>query len=208
MDHIFEEPASSNSTDARMLRTRAALHRAIFELLATSTFESITIRDLTRQAGIGYATFFRHYATKETLLEAAAAAEIRQLNELTMALFDTQDCLAACLELCRYIELRRALWRLLLSGRGEQVIRDEWIRLAQNNAEVLGKQPNLEDEAAIVVSISANIGLLNWWLNQEQPLATEQIAQLLNALVMQPSLQRGFATHLQGQAAKPHSEQR
>ncbi len=42
---------------------------ALLELLERQPLEAITIREITDAAGVGYATFYRHYATKAALLD-------------------------------------------------------------------------------------------------------------------------------------------
>jgi len=61
-------------TDARAIRTRRALREALLGLIETRAFEQITIREIAARAGIGYATFFRHHASTEALLDDLAAA--------------------------------------------------------------------------------------------------------------------------------------
>ena len=54
--------------DARQVRSRHALHQALLALLEEKPFDQITVREISARAGTGYATFFRHYPTKEALL--------------------------------------------------------------------------------------------------------------------------------------------
>lgn len=44
--------------DRRIRRTRRALANALIELATNRPYKSITIRDITDKADIGYATFF------------------------------------------------------------------------------------------------------------------------------------------------------
>ena len=89
--------------DARIARSRAALRATLVSLIEEKPFEQVTIREITTRAKIGYATFFRHYPDKETLLDDLAADEIRQLNALTMPVLysaDTRSASRACAASC------------------------------------------------------------------------------------------------------------
>ena len=73
MSHKIYRPHLSTARDARAVRTREALRRALLDLLEDKSLEQITIRDITAAAGIGYTTFFRHHPTTESLLDDLAA---------------------------------------------------------------------------------------------------------------------------------------
>src|SRR3954462_4560111 len=65
-------PAMSMVLDARVVRTREALQQAMVDLASEAPLEAITVRAIATRAGVGYATFFRHYADKEALLADVA----------------------------------------------------------------------------------------------------------------------------------------
>src|SRR5262245_24216580 len=108
--------AAPVAMDARMLRSREALRTGLLELLQRKSLEQITIRDIVARADIGYATFFRHHPTKESLLRDLAADQIDGLVNMALPALDAVDSRAACLALCAYVHERRALWSTLLTG--------------------------------------------------------------------------------------------
>ena len=59
-----------NENDLRVQRTRYLLQEAFIHLMAVKEYDDISIRDLTGEAKVGYRTFFRHYASKDELLQA------------------------------------------------------------------------------------------------------------------------------------------
>jgi AcrR family transcriptional regulator len=65
--------------DARILRSRAAMRRALLELLQEMPIEAITGARIADRAGIGYATYFRHYADVRALLGDTVAAMTDEL---------------------------------------------------------------------------------------------------------------------------------
>ena len=57
-------------TDARVVRTRAALHRAVLNLASAKHISTVTVSELAAEAGINRVTFYKHYATpSETLAD-------------------------------------------------------------------------------------------------------------------------------------------
>src|SRR5947208_1887220 len=103
MDHKFAGGDPSTPLDARMQRTRSALCAALLVLLEEKPFEQITVREITRKAVVGYATFFRRYPDKEALLNDLAADEIAELISLTVPILFATDSRAASQALCAYV---------------------------------------------------------------------------------------------------------
>lgn len=54
--------------DRRVRRTRAALRKALVELVLDKGFQAVTVEEITERADIGRATFYAHYRDKEDLL--------------------------------------------------------------------------------------------------------------------------------------------
>src|SRR5262245_56777434 len=126
--------AAPVAMDARMLRSREALRNGLLELLERKSLEQITIRDIVARSNIGYATFFRHHATKEALLRDLAADQIDGLVNMALRALDAVDSRAACLALCAYVAERRALWSTLLTGGASGAMREEFVRIASRVA--------------------------------------------------------------------------
>lgn len=182
-------PRPSPATDARMLRTREALRCALLELLENQQLEQITVRDIAAQAGIGYATFFRHHASKEELLNEIAAEEIGRLMALTMPLLDTANTLTACLAMCRHIDQHRGTWAALLAGGGSATLRNEFIHLASAGASRVRTSGWLPVELGAVYGVAATVEILGWWLRRPRgEFSPEHIAGILDRLVVAPAV--------------------
>ena len=54
--------------DLRVQKTKAALFRAFYELLAEKSYESITVNELCEKAMVRRATFYKHYRDKHDFL--------------------------------------------------------------------------------------------------------------------------------------------
>jgi AcrR family transcriptional regulator len=183
-------PSSSTSRDARALRTGEALRRAMIALLERKPLEDITIREIAAEAGVNYATFFRHHATKEALLLHVAADQMDMLIALAVPVLDRAGGLAGVTALLDYIDEHRRMWSALVTGGASERLREELLRLAfglaEDRAPLLAWPP-------ITLAVNYSAGLiyetLAWWvLNPSDPTAKKQLARTLDHLLSQISI--------------------
>ncbi|MEJ2305235.1 MAG: TetR/AcrR family transcriptional regulator [Anaerolineales bacterium] len=59
-----------NTLDRRVRRTRRDLTAALIRLTSERPYATIQVRDITDEADVGYATFYRHYQSKDDLMLA------------------------------------------------------------------------------------------------------------------------------------------
>lgn len=174
-------------SDARQIRSRNALSSALLELLQEKPFDQLTIREITARADTGYATFFRHYPTKEALLNDVASEEIACLLGMTIPLLDSAGTYDSTLTLCRYVIERRKLWSALLTGGASGIVREEFIRQARG----IPREPNalletVPRDLGVVLGTGGTIDLLTWWLERPDEYSAEQIAEMLDRLIIHP----------------------
>ncbi|MFC5746353.1 TetR/AcrR family transcriptional regulator [Actinomadura rugatobispora] len=67
------------STDPRVHRSRTALETAVLDLIKERDLARITIRDITRRAGVNRSTFYEHYSGVDDLAAGACAALFDEL---------------------------------------------------------------------------------------------------------------------------------
>jgi AcrR family transcriptional regulator len=175
--------------DARMVRTRAALRRALLKLLERKHFDRITVRDIAGEAKIGYATFFRHHESKSELLEEVAEEQIRNLVALALPLLVADDTRGSCVALCRYVNEHRAIWFALLTGGAAGAMREEFIRQAMRvGSGQVQRSSWLPVELGAIFGVSATVEILAWWLRQPQDFSVERIADIMDRLVVTPAV--------------------
>lgn len=169
-----------------MIRTRAALHHALLRLAERMDFAGITITAIAEEAGIGYATFFRHYADKQSLLAAVATELVDELVQ-EMAISAAEEPARAGQMLARFVDERRGICHALLVGAGNE------IRRVVTERAVLGSEavtPPLSGAfpTAMVIShsVSASLTLMAWWLENPGTMTREALGQALNTLVLTP----------------------
>lgn len=175
----------STSTDLRAQRSVKALHGAFLELLSHKPLDQITARDITDVAGLGYATFFRHFPTKEALLNDIASDQMRQMVEITLGVFEAGSLQAANHRLFAYIAENRELWTKLMTGGAASAMRDEQMRLSLEVAatQVFDTAP-VPMELSSRCTVSTIFETIVWWLSQDPgTYGIEEAALLLTHLL-------------------------
>jgi len=122
VDHQLIAEARVAVPKKRATRSRAAL------------MEALLVREITDQASVGYATFFRHFTDKDELLHDMAAGEISKLLTMTLPMLYTVETRPSTQALCAYVWSNRAIWSTLLTGGAAGVLKDEFNRQAQEVA--------------------------------------------------------------------------
>ncbi|GAA0321439.1 hypothetical protein GCM10009087_34610 [Sphingomonas oligophenolica] len=184
-DTVSHSEAPSSQRDARAVRSSHALGAALLKLLAEKPLDQITIREIAAEAGVHYATFFRHHPTREALLDQVAAEQIDRLVALTLPVLDSADTLAAVTALCVYVEEHRRLWTALLTGGAAAAMRNELLRISRGLA--IDRAPAdawLPIELAVNCSVSLIFETLAWWLGQTtDPAPIGEVARILDRLL-------------------------
>jgi AcrR family transcriptional regulator len=175
--------------DPRAVKSGEALRAALLALLERKPLEQITIREITAEAGVHYATFFRHHPTKEALLDDVAADQIDRLVALTMPVLDAVDSHASFLALATYVNDHRDLWTTLLTGGAAGAMRAEWLRVSKEVAvERAPKNGWLPVELAVSCTVSLIVETISWWLAQPRgAYSARRMAQYLERLIFAAS---------------------
>ncbi|MFT5481383.1 MAG: AcrR family transcriptional regulator [Halieaceae bacterium] len=179
------EAPTHDKTDARKIRSRDALYAAFLNLLEQKPLEQLSIREIAAAADVGHATFYRHYRSKEALLDDLAADEIRRVVDLSLEVMYIADNKAACLALCSYVYEHRTLWTTLLTGGATATVREELLRISREVAAETPATPKaqLPKELSVILTVTAMIETLSWWLNQDEPLPAEKVASYIDQII-------------------------
>jgi AcrR family transcriptional regulator len=187
-------------TDPRVTKTRAALAQAVLALAAEKPFADVTITEIAERAGVGYASFFRHYKDKDALLTAVADKMIEDLVAIIMPAMLVEDTLAASVAICAYTEAHRSITAALLSGGAETMVRHhivaralEYSRLQTDLRPRDAAPMTIPAELVLTHCVAATLGLLSWWLEQGHGMTAEAMGDVVNRLVMAPvrAVERG-----------------
>ncbi len=161
------------------------MQQALLSLLAEMPLDQITGATIAARAGIGYATFFRHYADVRALLIDTVAQVTDEIAATMMPALLAADSGAASAALVEAVAARRAVFHALLSGAGD-ALRGEVAR------QVMARVASLPDLSpawlprplAIRVAVTSTIEILDWWLREAPDSTPATIAALLDRLVI------------------------
>lgn len=175
--------------DARAMRSRAALRDTLVSLLEQKPFEQVTIREIAAQAKIGYATFFRHYPSKDALLNDLAADQISGLTAVTLPMLHSANTRITARALFAYVWEHRVIWSALLTGGAAGTVKSEFVRqMRQLAAEQEQFESWLPGDLRVAFAVASTLEILAWWLEQNQPADIDKMAEILDQLVVTPSL--------------------
>ena len=174
--------------DARIVRTREALRQAMVDLAAESSLDTITVRAIAARAGIGYATFFRHYADKEALLADVADVLTRSFLEQVRPLLRQRDRLGAARSLCAFVEDHLPIHQALIAGGAGETVRAGMLR---QTLETVGRARTSAghgplDDLILFHLVSTILNLLAWWLRNRDRVDAETMAEIIERTVLTP----------------------
>lgn len=147
-------------------------------------YDGISIRDLTERADIGYATFYRHYKSKDELLTSYLSAVLQEIQiglaaekshyEQSLATFGVldkyKDLLTIALNLPRDHRAMKPLWQEVY-----EMVTDVYLA---------------RDELVIPLEVSVNhiiqsvSELIRWWLTEGKAYSPEQMARMQAELII------------------------
>ncbi len=183
------------SQDRRIKRTHQLLAKALIALTLKKGYEAVTIRDITEHADIGYATFFRHYSSKDALLRDVSDVVLADLKSLLPG-SPKVDVEAVGVPLFHYVQEHAKIIQVLLQSRGTSSLVQHIIEITSQD--VLNENKPLEDsivpaEIAAYHLINSSISLIQWWLEHDMPFTPERMGAIFQVLIMQPT--RAIAFH-------------
>jgi AcrR family transcriptional regulator len=179
-------------TDPRVQRTQTALAKAMIALTLEQGYESITIRDLAERAGIGYATFFRHYPHKAALLSDVLEVFVEEL--LTVLQGRAGEPGSSAL-IFTYAQEHQALARVLLASQGTAALvgRVQATSVAHLLAQSRPRAGSpVPPEIAAHHLVAASISLIQWWLENGLPYGPARMGEIYDALIVGPTMGLAF----------------
>jgi len=180
--------------DARVAKSRAKFREALLVLVREHKLESITVSDIVEQAGVGYATFFRHYASRMDLWHDITDEINNKILERIAPFVDEPDTLLVARELCAFVEENREAVSAILAQGSEGAVREDMVRRTADLAATRTRKRlnGLPRDLAIIHSINATLGILAWWMDHYESVTSKQMAEIIDRLVSRPLRQQSM----------------
>ncbi|MBD2868233.1 TetR/AcrR family transcriptional regulator [Paenibacillus arenilitoris] len=181
-----------DKTDPRIIRTKQMLRNALIDLINEKGFEGTTIRDLMQKAGLNRGTFYLHYRDKYDLLEQSKEDMLGDILEIVKNIDPIQIMKYAArnephpvfLKLFDFYTQHAEFFKVLLGPKGDPAYPVQLKRIMQKH--LFDKLSLLQSEYLpvprefiIAYLASANLGVIQHWLESGMQLSPREMALLI-----------------------------
>lgn len=178
----------SDDSDRRVRRTKRALAAALIDLASEHPYASIQVRDITDRADVGYATFYRHYESKDDLMLAVFNTITSELEasvgEQSERYFEQEGIL-----LFAHVKKHEGLYRCVLQSH-EFAVKLKNLLAQHVKSHIQRQAENDLGALAFPMEIAANhmvvslVGLIEWWLDSHMAQPVEEMAYIYERLII------------------------
>jgi AcrR family transcriptional regulator len=191
-----------SAMDKRILRTRQALKNALLELMVEIGYEKTTVQRILERAGVGRATFYVHYRSKEDLLRRSLDGLGQHLTEewkparlgRVQEGHRASDLLGFTLPFFRHVDSHRRLYRAMVGRESGLIVERQMRRLLAGlvKPDVVLKdrrrRNSVEAEMAVQYVVGALMSVVIWWLDRDIKLSPEEMDHAFRNMVL-PAIQ-------------------
>jgi AcrR family transcriptional regulator len=185
-------------TDRRVNRTRATLFHALSELMTEKRYDDITVQDIIDRANVGRSTFYAHFQDKEDLADGMLIHNLDGLvNVMEQNRPASQNFLPG-VELFEHIREHYSVFKAMTSGRGMDFFFQKgqvyWSGQMSARLQAMlpaGQTPKVPIPVLAHYVSGTFVNLLKWWVDNKMTYTPEQMAEMVEILVM-PGVQAGL----------------
>jgi len=184
----------ARKTDRRVQRTRDLLLDAFVALMIERGFEKLTVQHLLDRAGVGRATFYAHFRSKEDLLACSVArlqAGLRHAWKSAAAPPRTKpaEALGFTLPFFQHVDSHRNIYYLNVGRAGHAMVEQHLHRMLVDlvREDLLSHRvtrgKSVATEAVVQYVAGAMWSLGVWWIGSRARLSPEEVNALFRKLV-------------------------
>lgn len=172
--------------DRRVERTRDVLLDALMGLLVERGYERLTIQNLLDRSGVGRATFYAHFESKDELL-ACSIARLRAW--LVQAWKDSPDQrLGFTLPFFQHLASHRRIYQMTTARESEVTVEVHIRRMLRElvREDLVTRRPASRTDASLDLAthyvVAALWSTIVWWMDSGSPMPPEDINALFQRL--------------------------
>jgi len=181
-------------TDRRVQRTRQLLQDALIGMMIEKGYEATTVQDIIDRANVGRATFYAHFADKETLLAS-------RIEDLRAMLTQQQQALATpggllerglgfSLAMLEHARSHLPLYAAIVGRESGAFVLHRIHRtiaaLVGLDLKALGvKSAPEQRDLAVEYIAGAFMAVLTWWLDRGAKLPPQEVDGIFRRLMLQ-----------------------
>lgn len=155
--------------------TRECIDMALIYLMSEKPFESISISEITKRAGVSRTAFYRNYTSKEDVIREIGKYVIDQLVSILSNIKTADDVHDRLVEFFEKIKEHKEQIELLVKG-------DVSLKLLFPNAHILENvipSTSQAEHYRMVAIDSALVGVVREWINNSCDLSPEEMARII-----------------------------
>jgi AcrR family transcriptional regulator len=175
------------SADLRVQRTHKLIREALLELTVQKGFSNVTVRDITKHAGINRATFYRHYQDKFDLLDQYAEAVYELLDapdtgSLMIGENRSEKPPSGLVRMLEHIRTNAKFYRVMLGKNGDPAFAEKIRKYVEKRMRLSFPDTLVNEGNFVELNLSymssGSVGAVLWWLDHDMPYSPEELAAI------------------------------
>lgn len=183
---------SEESEDPRVIRTRQLLWEALRKLVEERSFSTLSVKDVTEEAGLNRSTFYLHYAGLHELLEDYTRVLFDELREdiykddLSTVIWEADQVEPYVALVLNHLKKYYAFYKSMLGKRGDPYFN----RLFQDLLSELLFEPiastfnrrETDLSSTLILKFYCNgfTGIASWWLDNDMPISIAEASRQIS----------------------------
>jgi AcrR family transcriptional regulator len=182
---------SQSLREIKVAKTKKLIKETLLDLIEEKGFEAISVRDITLKAGLNRGTFYLHYRDKYDLMEKSQNEILEGLQDRLIFIrpkemneFYSNDMIyPPILNVYQYLKENQRFIKILISTKGDPAFpkkMKEHIKdsIYEKLVDLLEEEYMIDipHEYTTAFISSAFFGLMEQWLEKEEPIISEEMA--------------------------------
>jgi AcrR family transcriptional regulator len=173
----------SKRDDPRAAASRERIRHAFVALMHRRPYAALRVSDVCRKAGVGRATFYAHFATKDALLREELGRIVRRLVRPAPDGDGVPDCTA----LFAHVRDAPQIYRSLTRGPSRLVTEQIVMRCLEERLCPLipnpGRGGSIRAAVAVRFAAASLLTVLAWWLENDTAAPPDELQAAFESLV-------------------------